>query len=431
LLGHIRSQYRCFFQGSPAPVDARPGHAWRRVANALGYSVLVLLEHGAWFAGSVMLAEKIFAIPGLGDLGVEAFVRRDYPKIQAFLVVIVGAYAVIRAVVSGIEAALEARVARQASSLPLESPQKSAQGIGSLIAQDGFFLGAVLVGAFAATTVFAAHVAPFLPDEVHMKDRLLPPTTQYWMGADLLGRDMLSRVIHGGRYALMVAAAGATGALLLGFVLGGLPRLAGRIGVTSATVLIRMLEAFPALIVGLLMMTLLGQGYRHEVAALTAALAAQRALKTSEVSKTSEVWPLRVRMGLHTGAAEERDGDYFGPTLNRVARMFSAGHGGQTLLSLATYELVRDHLPPGAGLHDLGDHRLKDLTRPEHVFQLVVPDLPADFPPLKTLDTHPNNLPIQATPFIGREREVEAVRRLLTPTPGPSPSPNGRGGGVA
>ena len=146
--------------------------------------------------------------------------------------------------------------------------------------------------------------------------------------------------------------------------------------------------------------------------ALKSALAAQRSVYAEQWDET----PIKVRMGLHTGAAQERDDDYFGPTLNRTARLFSAGYGGQTILSLATYELVRDHLPPGAGLRDLGNHRLKDLHRPEHVFQLVVPDLPADFPPLKTLDNHPNNLPIQATPFIGRERELEVVRqRLLRP----------------
>ncbi len=159
--------------------------------------------------------------------------------------------------------------------------------------------------------------------------------------------------------------------------------------------------------------------------ALNAALETQRALnKTSEVLETSEVWPLRVRVGLHTGAAEERDHDYFGPTLNRVARMFSAGHGGQTILSLATYELVRDHLPSGAALRDLGEHRLKDLTRPEHIFQLLAPDLPADFPPLKTLDAWPNNLPVQLTSFVGREKEMAEIKQQLAPL-----VPSGRGGG--
>ena len=123
-----------------------------------------------------------------------------------------------------------------------------------------------------------------------------------------------------------------------------------------------------------------------------------------------------MRAALHTGIAEERDGDYFGPSVNRVARLLSAGYGGQTLLSAPTQELVRDHLPPGAGLPDLGEHRLKDLQRPERIFQLAAPGLTSEFPPLKTLDTLPNNLPIQLTSFIGREREMEEVKRLLDTT---------------
>ena len=145
--------------------------------------------------------------------------------------------------------------------------------------------------------------------------------------------------------------------------------------------------------------------------ALTATLAAQRVLAAEPWP--APVGPLRVRMGLHTGTAEERNGDYFGPTLNRVARLMAAGHGGQILLSLATQELVRDALPRDAELRDLGERRLRDLTRPERVFQLVVADLPTEFPPLKTLDTRPNNLPRQATAFIGREAETAAVSALL------------------
>ena len=101
-----------------------------------------------------------------------------------------------------------------------------------------------------------------------------------------------------------------------------------------------------------------------------------------------------------------------------MARILSAGYGGQTLLSEATYGLVRDllhsdELPAGVDMLDLGEHRLKDLTRPEHIFQLVIPGLPSRFPPLKTLDAYPNNLPVQATPFIGREKEIRAVSALL------------------
>jgi predicted ATPase/class 3 adenylate cyclase len=123
--------------------------------------------------------------------------------------------------------------------------------------------------------------------------------------------------------------------------------------------------------------------------------------------------PLKVRIALHTGAAEERDGDYFGPPLNRVGRLLSAAHGGQVLLSLATQELVRDQLPGRMSLRDLGEHRLKDLFRPERVFQLVVPDLPSEFPPLRTLGVYRNNLPLQPTPLIGREKEVSKVCELL------------------
>src|SRR5688500_3797769 len=118
-------------------------------------------------------------------------------------------------------------------------------------------------------------------------------------------------------------------------------------------------------------------------------------------------------MALHTGAAEERDGDYFGPPVNRVARLLSAAHGGQVLLSLPTQELVRDQLPTQTTLRDLGEHRLKDLFRPERVFQLLAPDLPVEFSPLRTLDAYRNNLPLQPTALIGREKEVSEVCDLL------------------
>jgi predicted ATPase/class 3 adenylate cyclase len=149
--------------------------------------------------------------------------------------------------------------------------------------------------------------------------------------------------------------------------------------------------------------------------ALEASLIAQRTLLSKE-GWPAKTGPLRARMALHTGSAEERAGDYFGPPLNRVARLLSAGYGGQVLLSLPAQELVRDRLPKGAQLRDLGERRLKDLFRPERVFQLIAPELPDEFPPLKTLDTYRNNLPTQATPLIGREREVEAVcERLRSP----------------
>src|SRR5215212_6590499 len=144
--------------------------------------------------------------------------------------------------------------------------------------------------------------------------------------------------------------------------------------------------------------------------ALGAALEAQRALLREE---WAEAGPLRVRMALNTGATEERDGDYFGPPVNLAARLLSAAHGGQVLLSLPAQELVRDQLPAGTSLRDLGEHRLKDLYRPERVFQFLAPELPVEFPPLRTLEAYRNNLPLQPTPLIGREKEVSEVCDLL------------------
>jgi predicted ATPase len=124
-------------------------------------------------------------------------------------------------------------------------------------------------------------------------------------------------------------------------------------------------------------------------------------------------WGGMVRMALHTGVADERDGDYFGPALNRVARLRDAGHGGQILLSAVTVGLVRDQIPDGVQLRDLGEHRLRDLIEPQHVFQAAVWGLPADFPPLRTEDARPTNLPSPLTSFVGREREIDEVARLL------------------
>lgn len=145
-------------------------------------------------------------------------------------------------------------------------------------------------------------------------------------------------------------------------------------------------------------------------AALEAAVEAQRALLRED---WGEVGALRARMGLHTGAPEEQDGDYSGPPVNRAGRLTAAAHGSQVVLSLACQELVRDSLPPKTTLLDLGEHRLRDLTRPERIFQVVHPDLPATFPPLRTLDARPNNLPAQRTPLLGREAELETVCRLF------------------
>jgi predicted ATPase/class 3 adenylate cyclase len=149
--------------------------------------------------------------------------------------------------------------------------------------------------------------------------------------------------------------------------------------------------------------------------AIETVLAAQQWLPALALQTSDGARPLKVRMALHTGVAEERDGDYFGQPLNRVARLLAAGYGGQVLLSLATAELIRDSLPSGASLGDLGQHRLKDLGRPETVFQLGHPDLPADFPPLRSLDNPElkHNLPQQVTSFIGREKELAEVKALL------------------
>ncbi len=141
-------------------------------------------------------------------------------------------------------------------------------------------------------------------------------------------------------------------------------------------------------------------------AAVDAALAGQRALRDATWGETG---PLRVRMALHTGVAEARDGDFFGPALNRVARILAIGHGGQVICSAVAAVLARDRLPPSIELVDLGSHRLRDIDRPEQVFQVVVDDLPRTFPPLRSLSTRRSNLPLQLTSFVGRERELDEV----------------------
>ncbi len=148
-------------------------------------------------------------------------------------------------------------------------------------------------------------------------------------------------------------------------------------------------------------------------AALAAALEAQRRLSTEPWGEMSAI---KVRMALHTGETEERGEDYVGPLLNRVARLMSAGHGGQVLLTRATAGLVQDHLLEGVWLRDLGQQRLKDLERPEHVFQLAAPDIPVDFPALRSPNSHPNNLPVQLTSFIGRDQVLNEVLELLDTT---------------
>jgi predicted ATPase/class 3 adenylate cyclase len=156
--------------------------------------------------------------------------------------------------------------------------------------------------------------------------------------------------------------------------------------------------------------------FEYPSQALGAALAAQRALRDEAWEATG---PLKVRMGIHTGPAGLADGvlntrDYaVSHTLNRVARIRSAGHGGQVLLSLAAAELLGDHLPRDTTLRDLGEHTLKGLARPERIFQVVVPDLAAEFPPLHSESRLRHNLPVQPTPFVGREVELTELARLL------------------
>lgn len=125
---------------------------------------------------------------------------------------------------------------------------------------------------------------------------------------------------------------------------------------------------------------------------------------------------LRVRCGLHEGLEEARDGDFFGPAVNRAARIMGAAHGGQVLVSKAVAERVRGRLLPPLALRDLGSVRLRDLSGPERVYQLVHPGLRREFPALRSLETTPNNLPQQVTSFIGRERELAEARRLLSGT---------------
>jgi predicted ATPase len=141
----------------------------------------------------------------------------------------------------------------------------------------------------------------------------------------------------------------------------------------------------------------------------SAVLEAQRTLVQEDFSAVDGV---KVRMALHVGTSDERDGDYFGPTLNRVARLLAIGHGQQVLLSGAAAELLAAAMPDVA-LRDMGEHRLKDLTAPEHVFQLLADDLPVEFPKLKSLTVLNNNLPQQLTSLVGRDREVAHVRELI------------------
>jgi predicted ATPase/class 3 adenylate cyclase len=144
--------------------------------------------------------------------------------------------------------------------------------------------------------------------------------------------------------------------------------------------------------------------------AVMAAVAAQRALRADSWNIAETV---RVRMGIHTGEAEVRDGDYSGSAVNRAARLMSVAHGGQIVVSLATEELLRDGAPENCGIVDLGEHRLRDLGRPERLFQVVHPHLDRKFGPLRSLDAFPGNLPLQASSFVGRDVELVRVADAL------------------
>jgi len=147
--------------------------------------------------------------------------------------------------------------------------------------------------------------------------------------------------------------------------------------------------------------------------ALAATLALQIAL--SDRDSTSGIL-FSVRCGLHSGVVERRDNDVFGTSVNRAARIMSVAHGGQVLLSRPVAELIGDRLPPNVALRDIGSVRLRDLSSPEHLFQLVHPRLRRDFPALRSLESVPNNLPEQLTSFVGRERELAEVKELLART---------------
>ncbi len=149
--------------------------------------------------------------------------------------------------------------------------------------------------------------------------------------------------------------------------------------------------------------------FESAIAAVEAAVTVQRAIAEHD-------WPaeaaIRVRIGLHTGQASLSGADYVGLDVHRAARIATAGHGGQVLLSEPTHALTRRDLPNGVTVRDLGPHRLKDLAAPEHLFELVIAGLPASFPPLVTLDDRRTNIPIQLTSFVGRDREMAELRDL-------------------
>lgn len=154
--------------------------------------------------------------------------------------------------------------------------------------------------------------------------------------------------------------------------------------------------------------------------AVNAAVDAQRALHAHAWDENIRV---RVRMGLHTGEPTRAEDKYVGLDVHRAARIGAAGYGGQILLSETTHALVKNALPRDVTLRDLGEHRLKDLRAPKRLYQLVIPELLSDFPPLKTIDARPNNLPAQLSSFVGREREIQELTALLTTDDRPLTAP--------
>lgn len=137
----------------------------------------------------------------------------------------------------------------------------------------------------------------------------------------------------------------------------------------------------------------------------------------AQIAVNKETWdipePIKVRMSVHTGEAVERNNDYYGPTLNRVARLEAITYGQQVLISTVTADLLKDMLPAPIEIKFMGEHRLKDLIRPEGVYQLIHPELPDDFPPIQSLDAHPHNLKVQPNVLIGREKELKELTEIL------------------
>ena len=151
-------------------------------------------------------------------------------------------------------------------------------------------------------------------------------------------------------------------------------------------------------------------------AVFTSAVDATAACADAQRGLADHEWPadgpVRVRMGMHTGEGRLGGGEYVGLDVHRAARIGAAGHGGQVLVSETTRSLAVNKLPDGLTLRDLGAHRLKDFDEPQHVYQLVIADLPYEFPPIRSLEI-PTNLPVRLTTFVGRERELAEISQLL------------------